>query len=181
MSTAEWHPRANESVRWRGHPRWTRAMPGIAVSVLLLIGSGVVAVSVSAIAFLGLGLAVLPGTVHYLRVRKTVFVLTERGVIIKTGVIGRSVRRLRYDHMQDVSYGQSLTGRVFDHGTVTVTVAGGDQLQLSGIREPTTPYELIRTATGAGTSSIPGSLRTWQAIRDELQAVSDAVDSHQSR
>jgi hypothetical protein len=63
---------------------------------------------------------------------------------------------------------------VFGYGTVTLEIAGGDDIQFRRIEDPETVRRLVDQATG---EEIPGSLEQWRAVRDEVRALRKAVES----
>ena len=174
----DWRRFDGETVMWEASPRTTRALPGIGLSVALLVVVFWLAVSVSGWALLLVPVAAVPGLYHYLRVVTTNFVLTDGEIAVKTGILGRSVRRVEYSRVQNVGYSQGLTGSVFGYGTVDVEIAGGRDLQLYDVYDPTEPYEIVRElATGRTAAEIPGSLEAWTAIRDEVVALRKSLES----
>ncbi|WP_081927101.1 PH domain-containing protein [Halobellus rufus] len=76
--------------------------------------------------------------------------------------------------MQNSAFSQDALGSVFGYGTVTLEIAGGDDIQLRRIEEPETVRRLVDHATG---EDIPGSLEQWHAILDEVRALRQAVES----
>lgn len=178
IASDDWRRFDGETVMWEASPRTTRALPGIGLSVALIAVVFWIAVSVSGWALLFVPVAAVPGLYHYLRVVTTVFVLTDGEITVKTGILGRSVRRVEYTRVQNVGYSQGITGSLFGYGTIDVEIAGGRDLQLSDVYDPTEPYGIVRErATGRTAAEIPGSLETWAAIRDEVVALRKSLES----
>ena len=177
VTSDDWRRFDGETVVWEASPRTTRALPGIGISVALLVVVFWLAVSVSGWVLMAVPVAAVPGLYHYLQVVTTSFVLTDVEITMKTGVLGRSVRRVEYSRVQNVGYSQGLTGSVFGYGTVDVEIAGGRDLHLYDVYDPTVPYEIVRErATERGSAEIPGSLETWTAIRDEVTALRKSLE-----
>ena len=176
-STEDWRRFGDRTVLWEASPRRARALPGIAVSVVslaLVIG---LAHTVNSAALVLLPVAVAPGVLHYLRVITTVFVLTTGEVTVKTGILGRSVRQIEYGRVQNVGYRQGATGSLFGYGTVDIEIAGGRDVRLYDVHDPTEPYGIVRKRAGRTTDGIPGSLEAWTAIREEVRALRRTVDA----
>ncbi|AUX09810.1 membrane-flanked domain protein [Halalkaliarchaeum desulfuricum] len=177
MAADDWRRFDEEAVLWEATPRTTRALPGMGLSVALLVGVFWLAVTVSGWALVLVPAAAAPGLFHYLRVVTTAFVLTDREITVKTGILGRSVRSVEYSRVQNVGYSQGVTGSVFGYGTVEIEIAGGRDLQLYDVYDPTEPYEIVRECATGTATEIPGSLETWEAIREEVTALRERIES----
>ena len=175
--TADWRRFAEDAVLWEASPRRTRALPAVLVSLVALAAVVAAASAVHTAALALAPFAVAPGVYGYLRTVTTAFVLTDRAVIVKTGILGRSVRRVEYTRVQNVGYGQGITGSLFGYGTVEVEVAGGRDLRLYDVRGPTEPYGIVRERAGDGADEVPGSLDAWRAVRAEVRALREAVEA----
>lgn len=177
--SADWRRFDEDAVLWEASPRRTRALAGVSVSVVALAAVVWAAYAVHPAALALAPLAAVPGGYHYARVVTTVFVLTGRAVVVKTGVLGRSVRRVEYTRVQNVGYGQGVTGSLFGYGRVEIEVAGGRDLRLYDVRRPTEPYAIVRerAGEGGGAGEIPGSLDAWRAVREEVRALREAVEA----
>ncbi|SEN52053.1 PH domain-containing protein [Halorientalis persicus] len=197
-----WLPLASEeSVEWQGGPRIQTIIPSVVVGLTLVLG-GLGALWYTAtetgsavLAALGV-LAILGGVVlpiwSLLRVKHTEYVVTDRHLYRKSGVLGRRVTTVGYGTVQNVSYSQGITGTLFDHGTVAFDTAGGTgtELAFSNVDDPSTVQQLVerrRTrygggdgfggATGAsGDGSVPGTTEQWAAVREEVVALRRAVE-----
>ncbi len=95
---------------------------------LLLVGSFILCdVSVPIMKWLGitvlfLGLVSLVQRI-FVKVG-SLFVVTNRRVILKTGIIRRRVSELVLAKCEGLQVSQSVTGRIFGYGTLVVTTAG---------------------------------------------------------
>lgn len=176
IGSDDWRRFGEATVLWEASPRITRAIAGATVSVVALAAVFALSYAVDRAALALVPLAVAPGVYHYLRVTTTVFVLTDREVAVKTGILGRSVRRVEYGRVQNVGYTQGVTGSLFGYGTVEIEIAGGRDLRFYDVYDPTEPYELVRERGGRTDEAIPGSLETWREIREEVRALREAVE-----
>jgi len=193
----DWLPLADgESVAWEDGPRRTTALPGIAVGVglavagvgLAAVGFGLVSVGVDFVAvsvsgtvgntFLLAAPVVLAGVSiaagAYLSVVNTEYVVTDRAVYEKTGVVGITVTEAPLSKVENSAFSQSSLGTVFGYGTVTIETAGGNDVSFRRIDDPQTARRLVDRASG---DVIPGSLTQWRGVRDEVRALRRAVES----
>lgn len=170
---------SGEGTEWEGRPRLTTILPSAGLG-LLLVGAGIVTAllegpSTLVVAGVGLvlaGLAVPAGA--YLWVTNTRYVVTDRALYRKTGVISRSVRRVELGRVQDSSFAQPVRGRLFGWGTVTFDVAGGGSVRFSRIDDPKEVRRLVDRARDR--DEIPGSLDQWKQVREEVRALRRAVE-----
>ncbi|RQG90021.1 PH domain-containing protein [Natrarchaeobius halalkaliphilus] len=90
-----------------------------------------------------IGILIIVG--EYLRVTNTHYVVTDRALYRKSGVLSRDVKRIDHEKIQDISYSQSALGTVFDYGTVEVSTAGGSGVEMAfkSVPEPKAVQQLI--------------------------------------
>ncbi|MFD1600301.1 PH domain-containing protein [Halobellus rarus] len=170
---------ASETVAWDGQPKLTTALPGVGMGIALLVGAAwLVTVQNESVVGILLGIAgVTVGLWAYLSVVNTEYVLSDRAVYTKQGVIGIRITESSLSKIQNSAFSQDALGSVFGYGTVTLEIAGGDDIQLRRIEEPETVRRLVDHATGEET---PGSLEQWRAVLDEVRALRRAVESQAS-
>ena len=70
------------------------------------------------------------------RVRSAEFVVTNRRVIIKIGVVSRRTVETMLSRVEAVTVEQGLLGRVFNYGTMTVTGTGGTRETFEHLASP---------------------------------------------
>lgn len=177
---------ADETVLWTGSPRLSAALPAAFVGVVVA-GVGM-AIAVGPAADAGAGglavgvLAVLVGlsipALAVLSLVNTRYVLTDRAASVKTGVVGRRVDRARLSMVENSSYEQSATGSLFGYGTVTLETAGGG-VSFQRVDDPSRVRSLVDEHVGGGDDqigdSIPGSLDSWRAVREEVRHLRAAL------
>lgn len=178
----EWLTMADgETVTWDGTPRLTTALPGIGMGVAFLLAGVWVAVSdpgsalVTAAVGVGLalfGIAVAAAT--YLSVVNTEYVVTDRALYAKSGVVGVRVTEAALSRVQNSSFSQDALGSAFGYGTVTFEIAGGNDVRFRRIDDPKEVRRGVDRATGA---EIPGSIEQWRAVLAETRALRRAVES----
>ncbi|SHH61055.1 PH domain-containing protein [Halobaculum gomorrense] len=176
----------DEAVLWTGRSRLSAAAPAGLVGLLVAAAGMAVAVGPAATSRFGLVIAALsalvgiaiPG-VALLSLVNTRYVLTNRAASVRTGIVGRRVVRARLSMVENSAYEQSVTGSLFGYGTVTLETAGGD-LAFRRVDDPQAVRSLVdehtRGAGGDADGSIPGSIDSWQAVREEVQLLRAALD-----
>ena len=76
-------------------------------------------------------------TTRWLRWRYTTFTLTDRRVMVGTGVLSRHTESIALDRVQDTAVRQSLLARIFRAGDVEIESAGRDGTEvLARIHDP---------------------------------------------
>ncbi len=86
---------------------------------------------------LGLAAVALTLTVRWLRWHYTTFTLTDRRVMVGTGVLSRHTESIGLDRVQDTAVRQSLLARLFRAGDVEIESAGRDGSEvLARIHDP---------------------------------------------
>jgi uncharacterized membrane protein YdbT with pleckstrin-like domain len=66
----------------------------------------------------------------------TELAVTSKRVIAKFGFIRRSTVELRHDKIESMHVDQSIVGRIFDFGSVTLTGSGGTNAPIPYIAKP---------------------------------------------
>lgn len=64
------------------------------------------------------------------------FVITNKRVIMKTGLVSRKVFEMTLPHIESVNVDQSILGRIFNFGTVVIVGSGGTREGFDGIANP---------------------------------------------
>jgi len=176
----------DETVLWTGRPRLSAAAPAALVGLLVAIAGMAVAVGPAATSRFGVAIAAvavlvgvaIPGLV-LLSLANTRYVLTDRAASVKTGIVGRRVVRARLSMVENSAYQQSVTGSLFGYGTVTLETAGGD-VAFRRVDDPQAVRSLVdehtRGAGGDADGSIPGSLDSWRAVREEVRLLRATLD-----
>ena len=169
--------RASETEVWEGRPRLTTIAGSVVVGLAVLVAAGWLAATVDPrLAAAGLLGVPLP-LIAYLQVQRTTYLVTTRAIWVKTGVLGRSVRRITLSKVQNTAYEQSVRGSIFGYGTVTVEVAGGDDVDFRRISDPRSVQEIINEQIDHGTDrGVPGTPEQWRAVLSTLREIRQRVD-----
>ncbi len=64
------------------------------------------------------------------------FAITNKRVIMKTGLISRDVFEMTVGHIESINVDQSIMGRIFGYGTVTIVGSGGTRESFEDIADP---------------------------------------------
>ncbi|WP_123535625.1 PH domain-containing protein [Halosimplex salinum] len=144
-----------EDVVWIGQPRVWRIV-GTAAGAFVLVAIAVAGaalaprldavgaggeygvVAVWAVAGIVALSALWNVAVAYLRVQHTDYVLTNRRIYRKTGILSETVTSVGVDRVQNTTLRKDVTGNLFDYGTVSISTAGsgGADLSISDLDDP---------------------------------------------
>jgi uncharacterized membrane protein YdbT with pleckstrin-like domain len=140
-----------EQTIFEGHPSW-RSILGFYVKGLL-----VTAVLVAiAVLVLDTGPAVVVGVVAvalvlaggYLKRIFTTYVITNKRLYIKRGIVARREQQTQLDRVQNVNTSQSALQRLLQVGTVDFDTAAGDDYDFTfaGVAEPQDVVQAVHRA-----------------------------------
>jgi len=121
-----------ESVVQRARLHWIVFLKAVAVVVLgaaLLFLQPIVGAVV-------IGVGVLMAVPPWLARLTSEFGVTSKRVIIKVGLMQRRTLELLIRQVEAISVDQSLTGRIFNFGTITLTGTGGVKETFHNIANP---------------------------------------------
>jgi uncharacterized membrane protein YdbT with pleckstrin-like domain len=169
----------DEAVHWETHPRLLRAAPGILAGLAVAVAAVAAGVALDPRALAGLLVAPLPAAYASLRVVTTRYVVTDRALYRKRGILGIDLRSIEQTRVQNTRTIQGVFGTAFGHGTVEVEVAGGPDLRFADVQDPNDVRRRIERL-GGGRRSVPGSVDQWRAVLAELRAIRRALEA-QSR
>ncbi len=138
-----------EAVRHTAYIHWLIYLPAIvfiaaALGAILLVtwNIGDIGTTWREAALIGAALLGLIGFYKLLQawVRRltTELVVTDRRVIYKRGLIRRFTAEMNMEKVESVSVDQSILGRLFNYGTITVRGTGGGMDALPDIDDPLT-------------------------------------------
>jgi len=190
---------ADETVVWRGAPRIRRILPTVAAAslwiALLVLGVAfgpqvapalVPAFPSTLLAGVALLLA-LPAVAAvawaYLWTTHVEYVLTDRNVYRKRGVLSTRVSRIGLSTVQRTSLAKNVWGNVFDYGTISISTAGSDgvDLRFSDLDDPAPVRSEMRRLTGASRSrpdagaAMPLDAATADALLADFRRLREAA------
>ena len=142
MSYVEQVLQSGETVKLRTNLHWFVYLPAVCA---LIIGLGLawwwhydgqsnVFLLIGLLVFLCAGLLLLLR--GWLQRFGTEIAVTDHRVIYKTGLIRRHTTEINMDKIESVDVDQSVLGRVFSYGTVTIRGTGEAVEPISGIADP---------------------------------------------
>ncbi|ESS10141.1 MAG: putative membrane protein [uncultured archaeon A07HN63] len=159
----------DESIRWASTPHKYSVVPGLVIGIPL--------------SFVLIGIPILIGS--YLQYTNTNYVVTNKGLYSKRGILSRDVQQIGFDKVQNISYSQSAVGSSLGYGSVDVSTAGGSgvELKFRSIPEPAAVQELIAREIDSrqqdGTDETATTDDVLDEILVELRAIRSAVTAEE--
>jgi uncharacterized membrane protein YdbT with pleckstrin-like domain len=166
-----------EQVIFEGHPSW-RSILGFYIKGILLTAAIALLVGlatslfgdevdtglVTIVAVVGVALTVLIGFIKRIA---TDYVITDRRLHIKRGIISRTIQETRLVRVQNVNYNQGVLDRILQIGDVDFDTAAGDDYNFvfAGVAQPEEVVHQVDRATrlagddGLGTQQQPQAPR----------------------
>jgi len=160
---------SDEEILWSGKPAAETMYGAYLVGIPLIL-------------LLGFGLLIIAST--YLTRKNTDYVITDKSVYKKTGILSRSVSEVEYEKVQNTSFSVGVVGRYFDYGNVDISTAGGSgvEMTLRGVTEPqdiqkrlSRRVKEIQGSAGATDEETKGDV--LDEILTELRAIRVAVEA----
>lgn len=150
MSYVEGSLVPGEQVIYRAHLHWnTFVVAGLTfimftAGALILVSYDPTQQGVALIIFL---VGLLPLIAAYVRYRCSEFAVTDKRVLIKTGVIRRQTMETLLNKVENISVQQSLLGRLLNFGTIQVTGTGSTKETFGNIAAPLEFRRQVQAAT----------------------------------
>ena len=140
-----------EHVMFRTHLHWKVFLPPV---LLFLISFPIVGIAMNQglNTYVSLAVLVLPlGALlsAYLKWRCFEFGVTDKRVLIKTGIVGRHTLETLLTKVENIGVEQTLWGRLFNYGTIYVTGTGSTKETFPGIHAPLEFRKAIEAAAVA--------------------------------
>jgi uncharacterized membrane protein YdbT with pleckstrin-like domain len=179
-----------EQVIFEGHPSWRSIIgfyiKGILVTagLALLVGvvtsvidDGVNKSLVTIVAVAGVAITILAGFIKRIA---TDYVITDRRLHIKRGIISRTIQETRLVRVQNVNFNQSVLQRALQIGDVDFDTAAGDDYNFvfSGVAQPEEVVHQVDRATRLAALEARGraqSVRAVGALPGEVVVVATEV------
>jgi uncharacterized membrane protein YdbT with pleckstrin-like domain len=119
----------DEEVLWNGEPRMKSIIPAVLIGIPFSI--------------VGIGLLIIIGA--YLQIKNTSFVVTNQGLYKKQGIMSRSVQKIGFDKVQNISFSQGIFGTQFNYGNIEISTAGGSgvEMRFNSIDNPREVEQII--------------------------------------
>jgi uncharacterized membrane protein YdbT with pleckstrin-like domain len=141
---------AGEQVQHKSHLHWIAYVPSVLFAVLLLCLSAFALYSPDIpkeVAWLFLALVPLPIVKTYIVCMNSEFAVTDKRVLLKTGVIRRHTFETLVTQVENIAVDQSVLGRMLDYGTITVTGTGATKETFARIAAPLEFRRQVQSAT----------------------------------
>ena len=153
-----------EEVLWQGHPSLRLITPSVVVGLVLALGGVVLTVvltdpTVRWLPLLGVPLGIAVVAWAYVSLVSTRYVLTSEEVYRKSGILNQSVAQIRLDRVQNTTFSQSPTERLFSYGDITIYTAGSDTMDITLTNVPN-PQEVNQRLTEALDAASGSGART---------------------
>lgn len=162
----------DERVRWRGEPRIQTVLPWVAFALLGAVGllAAVAVDAVPTLTVVGLPIVFAPALWQYARVSRTAFVVTDAVAATRHGVLGRTVRTVSLERIQNTTVEQDPIGRFVGYGTVTLETASGSEIRFWNVEEPGEVRDRLEAHRERLTGGeIPGQREQWAAVLTEVR------------
>jgi len=96
--------------------------------------------------FLGLAVGILQLLGHMIVLWTTEIVVTTYRFVYKTGLISRNTQEVSLNKIEEITLHQSVWGRLFDYGSLTMRGTGVGVIDLPNIDEPIKVRRIIENA-----------------------------------
>lgn len=142
----------DEELQWVGEP--------VPISI---VGTAVWGVLLTVVLIGFLILLTLP--LSWLSIKNTDYVITDKALYVKKGVVSTNIESVGLDKIQNTEYSQSFWGKQFDFGTIEISTAGssGAEIGFQNINNARNVREKITSLSNEYSSRSRGS----RAGRDE--------------
>jgi uncharacterized membrane protein YdbT with pleckstrin-like domain len=153
-----------EETLWRGRPAWTVLLGRLIGIVLIMVALQVVvrfaatsssdletSTSVVRYGWLATVAILLMGGIYFavalLRLRSTLYTVTNQRVMIESGLLSKSLGEIDLRYVDDTQFVQTVVQRMLSIGDVTIVSSDKTSpvYVLRGIHDPRTVRELIRS------------------------------------
>ena len=122
-----------ETVVQRARLHWIVFLKAAAV---VAVGLGLLAIEPRTIGLIVIGIGVIMALPPLIARTSSEFGVTSKRVIIKVGVMQRRTLELLIRQVEAISVDQSITGRILNFGTITLTGTGGVRETFHNISNP---------------------------------------------
>lgn len=150
----------DEELQWRGEP-----------TPVSIVGTAVWGVLLTVVLIGVLILLTLPFA--WLSITNTDYVITDKALYVKKGVLSTNIESVGLDKIQNTEYSQSFWGKQFDFGSIDISTAGssGAELSFQNIADARSVRETMTTLSNEYASRS----RRSNADRDDSPTASPAT------
>jgi uncharacterized membrane protein YdbT with pleckstrin-like domain len=117
-----------ERVVFETQLHWIVYGPAVAIALVsIMVGTAMGAEDGIIVAIMGIFIAMLSAGATWVRRRTSEFAVTDRRVLVKTGLIARKTLELQVDRIESLSIDQPILGRMLGYGTVRIRGMGAGE------------------------------------------------------
>jgi membrane protein YdbS with pleckstrin-like domain len=156
----------DEEIVWAGEPSVATLYGTIVTGLVLLV------VLIGLLVLLGLPFA-------YLRIKNTDYVVTNKALYVKRGVLSTNIETVDLDRIQNTEFRESFWGKQFDYGELLISTAGsgGAEITFDGIADAKSVRDRVdelrstrvsRGGDGMGGDAGGGSAGSTPASEEQL-------------
>lgn len=158
----------DEEIQWLGEP--------VPVSI---VGTAVWGLLLTVVLIGFLILLLLPFS--WLSIKNTDYVVTDKTLYVKKGVLGTNIESVALDKIQNTEYSQSFWGKQFGFGSIDISTAGssGAEISFQNVRNASDVREKISTLSdeyASGRSSAGSDDATAPAIGATEEGLAELID-----
>jgi len=125
-----------EVIVYRAHRHWILFMWALVLTIIWALFFFTGGPDLYMVRWYTFGLALIAWIVSYIVMRSTEFVITNRRVTTKTGIVKRNSLETLLEKVETVGVHQGLMGRLLGYGDVTVSGTGGSHEVFKTIAHP---------------------------------------------
>lgn len=143
---------AGEEIRETAELHWVNYIEPFFISLIFFAGFAFYfifpqiryyLVAEAAIAYLGLWSAY-----NFLKLRKTEMVVTNKRVVLCTGIFSVKTEELKTSKIESIEVSQSVSGRLFGYGTICFSGTGLSKVFFKDVKSPLALKSRLETAVG---------------------------------
>jgi uncharacterized membrane protein YdbT with pleckstrin-like domain len=152
-----------ESVIYEGHPSWRSILHFYVLGVLAVIVVAAATAGVSQIAegevkggwvaIAAIGAFLILVLVGWLKRISTDYMITDRRLIVRRGILSRNIDQTRVDRIQNVTSSQSFLQRILRVGTVDFDTASNEPENTFAFRGVSDPQGVVRKVDQAASAA----------------------------
>jgi uncharacterized membrane protein YdbT with pleckstrin-like domain len=155
-----------ENVIYEGHPSWRSIIHFYILGILAVLVAAAAAAGVSQIvedevkpawvAIAAIGAFLILVLVGWLKRIATDYMITDRRLIIRRGILSRHIDQTRVDRVQNVTSSQSFLQRILRVGTVDFDTASNEPTNTFAFRGVSDPQGVVRKVDQASNAAAAG-------------------------
>jgi uncharacterized membrane protein YdbT with pleckstrin-like domain len=155
-----------EEILWSGEPRLKSIIPAVIFGIPFIAAAGI-------------GVLIILGA--YYNVKNTDYVVTDEGLYVKKGILSRSVQKIGFDKVQNISFSQGIFGKQFGYGSIEISTAGGSgvEMRFKSIDSPREVQDritsLVKESTEEKTTEGRTEKELLEGILHELEELNEKV------